>query len=257
MSELEASIRQLAISVAKIFVDRAGIYKSIIVDFAADLLELDVEHDVDVVVVQHIFEHRRITRERHTLMLVGEIAIIVVQARRDARGHRLVEFGRVETPLFARISLEEFFVEIASHLGNDRVFGGADRSTGFRDTGEIGRRLRVGFELQAVKLIERVAVDRHRDEPLTDVGQDPVLVGTPAGEARQVGQDIGGVRMENVRPVFMNEDARLVPMIVGVAADMWPLVDQQHTLAEPGREPLGENGAGEPRADDQIVITAP
>ena len=63
--------------------------------------------------------------------------------------------------------------------------------------------------------------------------QHAVLVRAPLGEARQVGRDLVRVGVEDVRPVAVDEDAVLVVVVEGVAADMRAAVDQQHALARP------------------------
>ena len=59
--------------------------------------------------------------------------------------------------------------------------------------------------------------------------------------------------MKDVRAVLVDQHAVLVVAVVGVAADVRPLVDEQDTLAEAGREPLRQHAAGEAGADDQII----
>ena len=55
----------------------------------------------------------------------------------------------------------------------------------------------------------------------------------------------------------MIEDAVLVGLVIGVAADVRPAVDQQHPRAMLAGQPLGEHRAGKAGADDQIIVTAP
>jgi hypothetical protein len=84
-------------------------------------------------------------------------------------------------------------------------------------------------------------------------GEDALLVRAPLGELRQVVEDVGRVGVEDVRAVRMNQHARVVVPVVGVAADVRPLVHQQHALAQDGSQPLGQHAAGEPGADDEVV----
>ena len=63
--------------------------------------------------------------------------------------------------------------------------------------------------------------------------------------------------MEDVRAVAVDEDARLVEMVIGVAADMRPPIDHQHPLAGIRRQTLGHHRAGEARAHDEIVVARP
>ncbi len=89
------------------------------------------------------------------------------------------------------------------------------------------------------------------------LGQHTVLVGPPLGEARQVVDDALSIGVEDVRPVAMDQHARFVVIIVGVAADVRPPVDDQHALVQPGGQTLGQHAAGEPGADDQVVEATP
>ena len=83
--------------------------------------------------------------------------------------------------------------------------------------------------------------------------QHAMLVRPPLGEPRQVLEDVARVGVEDVRPVLVDEDAGVVVVVVGVAADVRALVADQHLLAGVGGEPLGEVAAGEAGADDQII----
>ena len=77
--------------------------------------------------------------------------------------------------------------------------------------------------------------------------------GPPAGEARQIGGDVRSVGVEDMRPVAMHENAVVVVVVEGVAADVRPSIDQQHPLACARGETFGEHAAREAGADDQIV----
>ena len=59
--------------------------------------------------------------------------------------------------------------------------------------------------------------------------------------------------MKDVRPVAVHQDARLVVLVVGVAADMAAPVDQEHAPAGIAGQALGRDAAGEARADDQVI----
>src|SRR4029079_14025125 len=83
-----------------------------------------------------------------------------------------------------------------------------------------------------------------------------MLVWAPFGELRQIFDHRVAVRVEDVRPVFVIEDAGLVGLIIGVAPDMRPAVDQQHPGTVLARQPLRKDGAGKAGPDDQIIVTA-
>ncbi len=81
-----------------------------------------------------------------------------------------------------------------------------------------------------------------------------MLVGPPCGELRQIVDDLVRIGVEDVRPILVDQDARLVEMVVGVAADMRPPVDDQHVRVVLAGQPLGDHRAGEAGADDEIVV---
>ena len=96
-------------------------------------------------------------------------------------------------------------------------------------------------------------VDRDRQQLSVDPRQHAMLVRAPLGELRQVVEDVARVGVEDVRPVLVHEDAGLVVVIVGVAADVRAAVADQHLLARVGGQPLGDRRAGEAGADDQVI----
>ena len=85
------------------------------------------------------------------------------------------------------------------------------------------------------------------------LGQHAVLVGPPLRELRQVLEDLLRVGVEDVRAVLVHQDAGFVVAVVGVAADVGAPVDDQHALVPHVGETLGQDAAGEARADDQPV----
>ena len=61
------------------------------------------------------------------------------------------------------------------------------------------------------------------------------------------------VGVEDVRPVAVHEDAVVVVVVEGIAADVRAAVDQQHAHPGARRETLGEHAASEAGAHDQVV----
>ena len=80
-----------------------------------------------------------------------------------------------------------------------------------------------------------------------------MLIGPPAGEARQVADDLLRVGVEDVRAVPVDLNPRRVLVVEGVAGHVRALVDDQHLLARAGRQALGQDRAGEARAHHQVV----
>ena len=80
-----------------------------------------------------------------------------------------------------------------------------------------------------------------------------MLVGAPLRELRQVLEDVGRIGVKDVRPVGMNQYAHVVVAVVGIAADVRTLVDDEHALAEHVGEPLGEDTSREAGTDHQGI----
>ena len=68
-----------------------------------------------------------------------------------------------------------------------------------------------------------------------------MLVRPPLGELRQVVDDLVAVGVEDVRPVLVIEDPGVVGLVIGIAADVRPPVDQQDARAVLARQPLSED----------------
>ena len=60
-----------------------------------------------------------------------------------------------------------------------------------------------------------------------------MLIRTPRCETREILEYVARVRVKNMRPVFVHENAGGIGMIVRVAADVIAPVADQHRLAEP------------------------
>jgi hypothetical protein len=56
--------------------------------------------------------------------------------------------------------------------------------------------------------------------------------------------------MENVRTIFMDQNAVRIEMIEGVASNVKSFVDHKHLLLKGSRHLLGNDGAGETRSDN-------
>jgi hypothetical protein len=80
-----------------------------------------------------------------------------------------------------------------------------------------------------------------------------MLILAPLGESRQVLEDVARVGVKDMRPIFVDQDAVVVVLVVGVAADMRTLVDDQHLNTRPGGEPLGQDTTGEAGTNDQVI----
>lgn len=183
--------------------------------------------------------------------MVAEVAVVAVGANRNTGGDGGAELGGVEAPLFAGVAAKEFFVEVAADGIENDVFTGFDGVAGFTHPVEEGPD--AGFvKVEAVETINRVLVDGDGKKLAINAGKDTVFVGHPVGEAREVVDHALGVGVKDVRAVAMDEDAVGVGFVVGVAANVGTLVDDQNLLASAG-EAFGDDAAGKASADNYKV----
>ena len=99
-------------------------------------------------------------------------------------------------------------------------------------------------QLQTVEAIDGIQIDWDGDQLAIHAGQHFMLVLPPFGETGEVVEDLSRVRVKNMRTVFMNQNARVIVMIVSVAADVGPSIDQQDLFAGAGGETLRQDAAG-------------
>jgi hypothetical protein len=62
-----------------------------------------------------------------------------------------------------------------------------------------------------------------------------MLIAPPGGEAREVAENTLALSVEQMRPIAVHQDAVLVQLIVGVAADVLALLDHQHPASDFGK----------------------
>ena len=177
--------------------------------------------------------------QRHRLVGVRKVTVIPVGTRRHPRGDRGVELRRVEAPLFAGVATEELLVELTPNLADHHVFGGADLVARLGNRSEKLIEFE-GGQLEPVDLIDRIEVDRDRHELPIDRRPDAVLIGTPLGEPRKVHEDIARVGMKDMGPVLMYEDAVVIVVVVGVAANMRTHITDEDLLVRTC-QPLGQH----------------
>ena len=119
------------------------------------------------------------------------------------------------------IGIERAVGPVADHDGHLRQ---KDRMV------EDGRRLRVELlgavgvvallESVVLDLLEGVEIDRELPVAAVRAGKDPVFDRMPPCELAQVIADPVGIGPEIMGPVIVNQDPRLVIMIIGVAGDV-------------------------------------
>ena len=77
-----------------------------------------------------------------------------------------------------------------------------------------------------------------------------MLVWSPLREATQVVEDFTSVGVEDMWSVLVDQDAVVIVVVVGVAADVRALVYDEHLLVGVRGQPLGEHTSCEPGTDD-------
>jgi hypothetical protein len=140
------------------------------------------EADLDARMVEQRLEERGVPGGRELLERVGEVPVVRARPDRDPRADRGVELGRVDAPLLARVAPEEELVQLATDARDDGVLGGAHVHDRCREPGEERGHVGVGLEPGAVEPVQRVAVDRQRQEAAGDGREHAVLVRPPRGE---------------------------------------------------------------------------
>ena len=158
----------------------------------------------------------------------------------------------IQAPLLARVVAKELVVELAADFADNHVLGRPRRAARLGDRGkellELERR-----QVQAIEAVDGIEVDRKRKQLAIHPRPHAMLVRSPLRKPTEVVKDLARVRVEDVRAVGMDENARRVVGVVGVAADVPAFVDHQHLSPRVGCQPFSHHGPSESSSDDQIV----
>ncbi len=219
VDEAQRAIGQLAEAIVEEGVDRPGVDHLTVGDDVEDLPVVGVEHDLDVRMIEHALEHAGVAMQRHRLVRVGKVAIVAVGAHRHARRDRRVELRWIQAPLLAGVAAKELLIQLAPNLADHNVLGCANLRA------RLGQRLQKvvhleGGQVEPVELVDRIEIDRDGHKHPVDAGAHAVLVWPPGGELRQVVEDRFGVGVKDVRAISVDQQAVVVVVVVGVAADM-------------------------------------
>jgi hypothetical protein len=79
-------------------------------------------------------------------------------------------------------------------------------------------------QIQTVKAIDRIEVYRNGNDLAIDACANAMLVRPPVSKVGEIFKHLARIRVEYVRPVFMNQNSCVIVMIVSVAAYVWTLV---------------------------------
>ena len=210
---------------------------------------------MDARIVDHALHPRGVAVGRQALPRVLEIAVVVVEAHRQAVDDARWQVLRIGLPLLARVVLDERLVQgaadqrnalvvevlgilarqLAGLLGHERLgFGGrVVRAEELVDGAQVDRQ---GVDLAVVRGVHAVHVVRERGEPVHVVPH--ALVG----------------RVEQVGAVLVDLRAGLlVHVAVRVAADMVAHVDDLDPHAQVLDGLLGHGQAEQARAHDHQI----
>lgn len=249
--ESQASVRQSAVAVVEEGVDGAGVDGVIGVNAVSHGKVVGVQLHRNVGVIQHEAKHGGVAVTGHELVGIGKVSVVIVGARGDARGYPGGEFRQVQPPLLAGIATEELVAQIAPDAVEHHVFAGADGVS--RLAHLLEPRSRACFvEILSVQTIERGAVDRDGQQLAVHTGKNPMLVKTPIREARKPFDDALGIGVKDVGTIGVDEYAVLVISVIGIAANMVTLVDDEHMPAGI-RQHAGTDGSSESSSDDEYV----
>ena len=256
-AEAQRTIGQRPVRIVEIFVDRAGIDHLRRGVALGHVLVGGVGLHRDQRVIEDAAEHRRIALRRHRLVAILEIAAVAAGIDRHARRHLRIELLGRKLPLLDRVVLEHLLVDILGQELQLVVLAAAqlqDRHL-LAEAVHLDQlaRDRIG-QVRREGALDRIEVERQRQRIAFHHPQHAMVIGPPAGEAREVAPHLLAVGVEDVGAILVHQDAVAAGVIVGVARDMVAPVDQQHALAELARDPLRHDCAGEPRANDQPVI---
>jgi hypothetical protein len=252
MLKFEGAIWELAITQIEKLIDRSSEDKLPICDLLFHIAIVGVESDLDLRMIEHVFEHARVTMLRHRLELIGEVPIVAIRAHGDARGHLRVQFGGIHAPLFAGVAAEKFLVKFAADFTDNNILRRAQTLSHLGHGSEKlgGLRFR---EIVTVKFIDRVEIYWHRHKVAVYFCEHAMLVTAPCGKARQVIENLWRIGVENVRAVFVHENAGRVVMIECISTDVVASIANEHGLPQTACETFSENTAGKPSADDKII----
>ena len=103
MLKTQRAIRKLSKPTPEIGVEWAGIDRQPSLDLAPFLKEVRTQFHGDVLMVQQASEHGSISIFGHGLIFVGEVAIILSGADRDASGDSGTQLRQIQSPLLTGV----------------------------------------------------------------------------------------------------------------------------------------------------------
>jgi hypothetical protein len=104
--------------------------------------------------------------------------------------------------------------------------------------------------MEAVQHVDRVEIDWDRHQFPVNLRSYAVFVGTPEGEFREIVENVSRIRVKDVGTVFVDQQSRLIVMIVGIPPDVGPPIYDHYFLPEVSGHALGYHSAREPGSNN-------
>ena len=215
--KIEATVREVAVDVVEIGVDRARVdrvARRILVPGGEEIgIEMDLQTGRGG---DHALEEAGEAVAGKGLEFFPQIVVVTGGADRDAGTDRGVEVAGVAVPLLERVVFEKELVKRRASIGEDDLFtvGGSRIGNAFplQPIGELSFGGRVPDEL-----FVGGKVDRKGPVLAVGMGFDAIVGGCPVGEAAEVFADSAGVGPEIMGAVTVVKDAIFIRGVVGVA----------------------------------------
>ena len=174
--------------------------------------------------IEHVLEQHGIARLGHALeRCLREVAVVIAHENRHTRRHRRVDLVGGLAPLLHGVMQEHVLVHVISDLGKIGIVLLAQLQDGYLDVPTKGLH-QFGKKLLAALLAkgeqQALVVERHGHELSVHVCKHLVLIVGPLGKTRKERMDALVKRVINVRTVLMDQNARLVVIVVGIAGDV-------------------------------------
>ena len=211
--------------------------------------------------VQHGLKEGGVALQGHALILVLEIAVVLRQEDRHPGSSVGIDLIRGLAPLLHGVVDEHVLIDVVGHLGQLRVLILAQLQDGDLLLCAVGgdQLLPQTLPLLAPESLPQGGqVEGHRHlHPAAvrgrQVGHHPVLVVPPPGEAAQIAEYRLVIGVENMGAVLVDQHARLIQPVIGVAADVVPALQHQDPLSAPLSQLPGTHRAGIARTHHQGV----
>jgi len=194
------------------------------VAYAKDVTRVDAKEDRDEIVVEHVLEEVGEGDLGHALVRgLREVAVVIAHEDRHTTHDGGIDVIRGLAPLLHRIVQKDVLIHVVGDFGELGIVLLAQLHDGDLLVLPKGRD-ELLVESLALLLakgkFERGVVEGHRHKRAMDVGEHLVLVVRPVGEAREVLVHAVVEGVVDVRTVLVDEYARVIDVIVGVAPDV-------------------------------------